>query len=178
MWGTIIDTANELMRTTTHTDFHNITNPLTRQLKTWHSPFRHQNLQVRESTDKMLSIVKSVWGNKYCKIFVTNFGDVKVSNKLGKMWGTIIDTANELMRTTTHTDFHNITNPLTRQLKTWHSPFRHQNLQVRESTDKMLSIVKSVWGNKYCKIFVTNFGDVKVYLWNNKDVSELILPGM
>ena len=35
--------------------------------------------------------------------------------------------------------------------------------------------MKSVWGNKACQIFVTDFGDVKVYLLKNKVDAHMVL---
>ena len=39
----------------------------------------------------------------------------------------------------------------------------------------MFSSVKSVWGNKACQIFVTDFGDVKVYLLKNKGEAHMVV---
>ena len=39
-------------------------------------------------------------------------------------------------------------------------------------------IVESAWGNKAGQMFVTDFGDSKVYTLKNKIVSEFRLPSM
>ena len=53
--------------------------------------------------------------------------------------------------------------------------FHHWNFQVRASTDTTFSSLKSVRVNKACKIFVTNFGGVKVYPSNNKGDDHMVL---
>ena len=96
-------------------------------------------------------------------------------NKLVNMCKISTENAKEVTRTTTHTDVHEVTKPLTRLFKTRQYILFCWNLWVRTSTDTILLRVKYVQGNKACQIFVTNFGDVKVYPFNNKGAVHMAL---
>ena len=97
------------------------------------------------------------------------------ANKLGKMWGIIIDKTKYLISTTSQISVRDVTKLLTRLFNIRHSLFRLRHFRGRASIDTMLLSINYIRGNKVCQMCITNFGGVKVYLLKNKGDAHMAL---
>ena len=91
------------------------------------------------------------------------------------MWGIGIDKAKKVVSMTTQKPVRNVSQPLSRKLRTRQSLFRNCRFRGRVYTNTMFGI-KSMRGNKTAQIFVTDFGDIQVFpMHSKKDAHQALL---
>ena len=91
------------------------------------------------------------------------------------MWGIGIDKAKKVVSMTTQKSVRNVSQPLSRKLRTRQSLFRHCRFHGIVYADTMF-VINSTRGKKMAQIFVTDFGDVQVFpMHSKKDAHQSLL---
>lgn len=85
------------------------------------------------------------------------------AERLSKMWHIGMEKAKKTIECTTQDSVRDLTKPLTRRFMTRRSRSRRNRFRGTVYTDTMKSGIKSMRGNLYLQLFVTNFHDVTVY---------------
>ena len=90
------------------------------------------------------------------------------------MWNFSVDTARQVLSTTTQYAVREVNGPLSRRLRTRQAIFRNRRFRGRVYTDTMFGIT-SMRGNKAAQLFVTDFGDVQIFGIKHKREAHLAL---
>lgn len=90
------------------------------------------------------------------------------SRKLTHMWGIKVDHSKKTIIETTQNAVRCVIIPLTKRFWKRREIFRCQRLRKTAYTDTMIAGVKSASGNRVTQVYVTYFGDVRIYTMEHR----------
>ena len=112
---------------------------------------------TRKINDRCLTRVKlkgSDTRNQKSKVY---------ARKLAQMCGIGIEQAKNSMMASTQNSIRGLRIPLTKQLRTRQAMFRFQWFRGTTYTNIMVGGVKYAYGDRVAQVYVTYFGDVRIY---------------
>ena len=97
------------------------------------------------------------------------------ARKPAHTWGIVIERAKKIIMATTQNSVWGVTIPLTKRFWTRKEMFIHQWLSGTTYTNTMIAGIKSVSVDRVAHVYVTDFGEIRIYYLAHRRESHTLL---